>query len=128
MAVLGYQIEYNKLPPLGLFDEGLFVESRGDIIRILTGKDIFKNPREIAFYEPSSSNIKRMRDTSTPNAGTDIRDRQGHLYRLQFDWNGDRQIPNPSAPGTLINSRAIVYSAGPDGDYTTWKDNLTSWK
>jgi hypothetical protein len=27
-----------------------------------------------------------------------------------------------------LNSRVLIFSAGPDGDPTTWKDNVRNWK
>jgi hypothetical protein len=52
----------------------------------------------------------------------------GKAYRITLDTNEDGFIENPQTPGTkLASEKALVYSAGPDGDFSTWQDNLRSW-
>ena len=46
-----------------------------------------------------------------------------------FTWDGDGMIPNPNTESNnLIRADVIAWSAGPDGDYSTWKDNVGSWE
>lgn len=132
LAVKGYQTEYSKLPELGTTDESKYVESAGPLIEALTGQHQHLNPKKIPFYEPPARHP--LQGTSgkgtipTPTTSTDIRDPKGNRYRVHFDWDGDGIISNPKEPGTKISNSVIVYSAGPDGDYTTWHDNVTSWE
>ncbi|WP_170156902.1 hypothetical protein [Roseimicrobium gellanilyticum] len=132
MAIKGYQTEYNKLPELGATDETKFVESTGLLMKMLAGRDEQLNPRMIPFYEsmhrPTRDKFGDGRAESAPTDETDVRDLKGNRYRLHFDWNGDKHIPNPREPGKEILGSVIVYSAGPDGDYSTWEDNFTSWE
>jgi type II secretory pathway pseudopilin PulG len=129
MAIKSYQLEYHKLPNLGTTDETKYIESAGVLIETLTGKGDSQNPREIAFYEPMrrSTQTKTGNDTAAPSNETDIRDLKGNHYRLHFDWDGDRRISNPNPSGTEVTGSVLVYSAGRDGDYTTWEDNFTTW-
>jgi hypothetical protein len=45
-----------------------------------------------------------------------------------LDYDGDGKIADPVHPGATIAASVIVYSAGPDRDYHTWKDNEKSWE
>ena len=50
-----------------------------------------------------------------------------YLYALDDD--GDGMIPNPNTESNnLIRADVIAWSAGPDGDFSTWKDNVGSWE
>jgi hypothetical protein len=44
-----------------------------------------------------------------------------------IDGNGDHQLTDPMRPDKLLRQSILVYSAGPDGDYATWNDNVTTW-
>ncbi|QIF03177.1 hypothetical protein [Roseimicrobium sp. ORNL1] len=131
LAVRAYQVEYSKLPsatvPEGK-DEQQMVEAKGGIIDILTGKDHDKNPRQVPFYEPPPPKAGKSGGVTNAAGELEIRDPFGHLYRMYFDWNGDGQVPDPQHPGATIDEPVIIYSAGPDGDYDTWKDNVKSWE
>ena len=50
-----------------------------------------------------------------------------YQYRLDTDGNGEIGNPDPSA-GTLLQAQVIAWSAGPDGDYDTWEDNVGNWE
>ncbi len=49
-----------------------------------------------------------------------------------MDANHDRQIQNPDptdrALHPVLHKGIIVYSSGPDGDASTWSDNVTTWR
>lgn len=48
-------------------------------------------------------------------------------YRIRSDSDGGGKIVNPEEPaGERITSGVILYSAGPDQDFGTWEDNVTS--
>jgi hypothetical protein len=129
LAVKGYQTEYNKLPETGGTDETMFEESKGPLLDILMAKDTEKNPRQIQFYAPPSPSPDGKRGGIINTDGKlEVRDSFGTLCRIHFDWNSDGKIPDPEHPGSIIAEPVIIYSAGPDLDYSTWKDNVTSWK
>lgn len=129
MAVKAYQTEYNRLPlsDLGVTDETQFMESGREIVNVLTATDSTRNPRGIVFYETPSRSGKGG-GVIAADGSFEVRDQFGNRFRLHFDWNGDRVIPDPEHPGATISEPVIIYSAGPDLDYHTWKDNITSWK
>ncbi|QIF03178.1 hypothetical protein [Roseimicrobium sp. ORNL1] len=127
-----YQSEYNRLPTLkdppptkdntGGYDT-TSEQGRG-LIDILLATDVSQNPRQIPFYEPPAG--KKGRGGYTTTGGlVDIWDSEGYIILL--DYNGDGQITNPEHPGTNIEASVIVYSAGPDHDFSTWNDNLKTW-
>ncbi len=57
-------------------------------------------------------------------------DSWGRLYQILLDHNNDGRVRDPSRPGekAWIESKFLVWSAGPDGNPDTWDDNICSWK
>ena len=47
--------------------------------------------------------------------------------RFVLDTDGDFKVPDPDSD-ERIRKTVLVYSAGPDGDPKTFKDNITSGK
>ncbi|QIF03175.1 hypothetical protein [Roseimicrobium sp. ORNL1] len=132
-AIKGYRVEYNRLPalesPPPLVDNAqgyntTSAEGR-QIIEILVAKDTKKNPRQITFYEPPVE-----KDSGAGyNATKGLKDIWGSKgYIILLDYDGDGLIADPAHRGSKISGAVLVYSAGPDGDYTTWHDNITSWE
>ncbi len=54
----------------------------------------------------------------------------GGVYWIVLDADGDGRVKNPAVAENeqWLNSRVLIFSAGPDGDPTTWKDNVRNWK
>lgn len=125
IAVKGYVNEYSRLPNLGTSNEGAFMESEGLVLDTLTGKNTDQNPRQIGFFELPPP--KGPGGSFTTSSGVELRDLFGNRFRMHFDWNGDGSIPDPEHSGASLPGPVIIYSAGADGDYTTWKDNVKSW-
>jgi hypothetical protein len=124
-AVQGYQIEYERLPDLAETDEQKPLKVQGLLLDILMGKNPDQNPREIAFFTPPA---KGKMVLATHAAGlVELQDEFGNVFHMHIDWNEDGSIPDPERRGAMISEPVIVYSAGPDGDYGTWKDNVKSW-
>lgn len=125
-AIKQYQVHYNKLPGLGETDEEMIVETRGAVLDIIMGK---LGPNAIQFYEPPPAYASGKGRLITNDAGEfELHDPFGKMYHMHFDWNGDGNIPDPENPGATIAEPVIIYSAGPDLDYSTWKDNVISWE
>jgi hypothetical protein len=133
LAVKAYQTEYSRLPalesPPPTEDNGKGYDTGSEkgrgIIKVLTGEDESKNPRKVPFYEPPIA--RKGRGGYTPENGlVDIWGTKGYIMILDYDGNGE--ISDPEHPGTTISAGVIVYSAGPDGDYNTWDDNIKSWE
>lgn len=55
-----------------------------------------------------------------------ILDPWGNVYRISVDVDGDGKLTNPQG-GPPIPKRCLAWSAGPDGDFATWEDNVVSW-
>jgi hypothetical protein len=87
------------------------------------------NPQNIRFWEPPPR--KDRGSGYSPESGlVDMWGKRG--YRIILDYNDDGKILNPakhldSEPDELT-ADVILYSAGKDGDFDTWKDNVMSWK
>ncbi len=59
-------------------------------------------------------------------------DYKGKPYRIRLDTNQDETLINPNpdqaaAGRPTLKTRVLVWSAGKDGDWNTWDDNLMSW-
>lgn len=133
VAINGYQTEYNRLPamdsPPPLVDNTQGYNTTAtegkQILEIIMGKSTSRNPRQIAFYEPPADKDSGTR--YSPTSGLkDVWGSKGYIIILDYD--GDGSLADPAHRGTKITGHVLVYSAGPDGDYTTWLDNVTSWE
>jgi len=67
-----------------------------------------------------------------PDTKPGIVDGSGNYFRIRLDSDGNKEIDNPNpdqvAEGrTIIAKRVLVWSAGKDGNWDTWADNLMSW-
>jgi hypothetical protein len=133
LAVKAYQTEYSRLPALESppptedntqgYDTAS--ESGRGIIKVLTGEDESKNPRKIPFYEPPAE--RKSGAGYSPEKGlADIWGTKGYIMILDYDGNGE--ISDLEHPGVIISASVIIYSAGSDGDYNTWDDNIKSWE
>jgi type II secretory pathway pseudopilin PulG len=127
-AINMYQTEYNRFPNLGETDEEKTLEVQGEVLNILMGKHAAGNPRQVVFLDPASFPSRGKGGLVTNAAGQpELKDSFGNVYHMRFDWNGDGSIPDPEHPGSTISETVLIYSAGPDGDYRTWKDNAKNW-
>ena len=63
-----------------------------------------------------------------PDGGGELWDQWGNLYRVRFDTSHDNQIENPETPGTFLRESIAVWSAGKDGKFETWADNVKTWQ
>lgn len=53
----------------------------------------------------------------------------GKPFRYALDRSGGGDVANPNSDkGGRLTGRAHCWSAGPDGDFDTWKDNVASWE
>lgn len=133
IAIKSYKTEYLGLPQVTSSDSTV-VESRGLLLAILLAENTGQNARQIRFWDtPPTKSKKPGGATKSPEGEWELRDEYCNFYRIQLDVDGDGRIPNP-AKGSLgdepdtLTSDVIIYSAGKDGDYATWKDNVLSWR
>jgi hypothetical protein len=131
IAVKGYKTEYLRLPFITdstpPSDNNAYDTTGSEgraLIDIILNKDLKKNPRQIRFWEPPPSKTTGSGFSATGGL-VDSWGRQG--YRIILDYDHDGLIDNPEG-GSAIKADVILYSAGPDGDFSTWKDNVRSWK
>jgi type II secretory pathway pseudopilin PulG len=129
LAINAYRTEYSRLPIYGETDELKTLPVEGEMLDVLMGKHPAKNPRSISFYSPPLHKPRGKGGLVINAAGLpELQDLYGNVYHMRFDWNGDGNIPDPEHPGAAVRGTVILYSAGPDGDYSTWHDNIMSWR
>jgi hypothetical protein len=138
IGIKSYKTEYLHLPassePLPTEDNSAFdtTEPEGRaLLDVLLANSTSQNLRQIHFWEPSS---KRSNGAGF-SASDGLKDPWGQRgYKILLDYSGDGKIANPANAGRVkgepdkITSDVIIYSAGPDGDFATWKDNVCSWR
>lgn len=135
-AIAAYVAEYREYPLLDPAND-LTIESGHKLMDVLFSSDAQKapggrNPRGIAFYtdkaaKPIGEGRFRKGVILDENGGGELWDPWGNHYRVRLDTNGDGKIENPAAPGTHLPESILIWSAGPDGDFETWEDNVKSW-
>ena len=106
--------------PLGIDNED--VQLIGiDIAGVLLGEKSDQNP-----------DGRRYWDAEAISPGTAAKvptDPFGGLYWVAFDADGDGRVRNPvHKEDEWLEISVLVFSAGPDGDPTTWNDNVRNWK
>lgn len=62
------------------------------------------------------------------NAAGAFVDPWGHPFRFRLDLDGSKEMDNPSGSNDKLRLQTLAWSAGPDGDYETWEDNVKSWE
>ena len=135
-AISAYFTEYREFP-LRSPDIDITVDTGERLMDILLGSEVEKeqtgrNPRGIVFYsdkaaKPMEEARFRKGLTLDPQGGGELWDPWGNFYRVLFDSNFDNHVENPEAPGTFLPESILVWSAGKDGDFATWKDNVKTW-
>ena len=131
IAVKSYKTEYLRLPsptPDATADNPPIDSTSTEgiaLLNILTASNEEGNPKHIRFWDPPPS--KNEGSGFTPEKGLiDRISKRG--FKIILDYNGDGQINDPTGGPTPISSDVIIYCAGSDGDFSTWKDNVCSWK
>ena len=136
-AVSEYFTEYQRFPGVdSASGDDTDFETNERFITMLLGtapslQDDF-NPRGIAFFTASEakhdpvsgrfhSGIKLH-----PNGKGELFDNYGNFYRVRVDGNRDGSINSP-IDNLPVSERVLVWSAGRDGDFGTWKDNIKTW-
>ena len=131
-----YRMEYNRWPEVAEVAEGFPGTSKAwvDIMNpeITTGtaaKRDKNNFRQLRFLEMGKG-MKIESGKYEGGFGDPFPHKDGRmpfLYAVDDDGDGHVKNPNPDK-GDLIRGDVIAWSAGPDGDYSTWKDNVGSWE
>lgn len=131
-AVQKYKEVKTTLPGT-LGKETEYAETKGPFLAAILEKVEPNNPDSHVYFEmPAEFQPKEEAPFQNTKGEWELLDAWGHPYRLHLDLNGDGKIPHPAKDtGTpapvLIPPGFVIYSAGPDGDYSTWDDNVRSW-
>lgn len=128
IAMKGFQTEYNQLP---LPKDQVVLESKtilsnGSLVDALMAEDRVINPRKVKFLDPPPAS-KGVNGLLEKDGKRMVVDPWGQPYSILLDIDGDGKIPDPEHPGAMLDTTVGVFSAGPDGDPTTWRDNVHSW-
>ena len=118
-SLMRYQAEYNRWP--STYPNRYTTDD--DWVGMMAprpGVSVPANPKRIIFFEPGGGALD--------DRGYFV-DGWGNPFRFRLDTTGREEVDNPDEDaGGTIAERAIAWSAGPDGDYGTWADNVKSWE
>ncbi|RYD25246.1 MAG: hypothetical protein EOP86_27565 [Verrucomicrobiaceae bacterium] len=155
-AVTQYYGDYNRLPRPSRASAGndsdTDTSAAEGMIRILTGKEAageegtVQNSRKTNYLEGMKAAKARTGVRKADAKGSDkwvsglvveegapeVVDGWGGYYRIRMDSNYDGEMVNPNTEEVdqgrqKLPNRVIVWSAGKDGKWETWGDNLKSW-
>ena len=140
MAIAQYESNYGTLPSIDSSvtgaDDDTTTANSGDL-EITEGTDAYEqlislltnattgtnglgNVRGIQFLEPT--------DVSNPNS---YEDAWGQPFRVKIDTSYNNQLDGSALPGvddaTVLYMNVAIVSAGPDEDFDTEDDNVSSW-
>ena len=137
-AIAAFYTEYRQYPGVTA-PEGPDIDlgSGHRLMDILFGSDKEAgqggvNPRGISFYvdkaaRPLANGKSRKGVVLDSDGGGTLWDPWGNFYRVRVDASFDNRVDNPESPGSPLPESIIVWSAGKDGDFNTWKDNVRTW-
>ncbi len=134
-AIDQFYTEYDHLPaPTSAVKGKDWNSDSGDaenLISILKALDATANSKQIDFLgdikDAKTEDGKRLNGLVREDSTIALLDPWGHPYLIRMDGDGDGFVTDPSDPGKRLAKKAIVWSAGKDGDPETWKDNVGSW-
>lgn len=133
-AITAYYIEYRKYP-LETQKADLTIPTGHPLMSILMGSEteaaLHYSPRKIPFFSGRPARLIDGRFRNGVQVVTGERyflwDTWGNHFLVKMDTNYDNRVSSPEDPTQLLPSSVIVWSAGPDGDFSTWKDNVKTW-
>ncbi|MEZ5301527.1 MAG: prepilin-type N-terminal cleavage/methylation domain-containing protein [Verrucomicrobiales bacterium] len=137
-AIKAFKGEYSRYPVDQTDEDVESEEADEDIISALVALNDDLNPRRLKMLDakPAKESSDGSRKSSgifyTGGTGAEFYDPWGQMYLISIDSDYNGELSNPDtesegAPATL-RQEALVYSAGPDNDPSTWEDNVASWK
>jgi hypothetical protein len=137
-SVVQFIIDYGHFPGPVSAKQGTDCVSdtsaAGGLIHILAGRDDVQNTRHTDYVDDLREAMleKGMRKDGLVRGkeSTALVDPWGNYYAIALDLDGNETLdnPRPKAEPAHIYQRVLVWSAGPDGDFATWEDNITSWE
>lgn len=125
ISLTTYLTEYNRYPVTD--GETSALDCAGPWLEALLGNEPKLNPRKIVFL--NTINTKRNQAGLINLGGMHtMADAWGRPLHAMMDTNSDGKLADPEHPGSVLAERVLIWSAGPDGDFNTWNDNICSWK
>lgn len=115
--LMKYRTEYNRWPSTYKAD-----------VNDLTDQDW------VAIMCPAADAVARPKDNFKlipfmEQGGAAFVDAWGAPFKFRLDQTGSGEMPNPNDEvGGTLPAQILVWSAGPDGDFETWEDNVASWE
>ena len=121
LAFEAYRDEYARDPLKGEGKVDLVILLSHEAGKALTGQDEGKNPKGLIFIEPSWGGERKLAYHLDP---------WGKAFRVGVDRDGDGEVVLPAEYGknARIEAGVFIDSGGPDGNFETVADNVTSWK
>ena len=126
-VLLKYQAEYNRWP------DSYSPESRDKTdaawVQMMGPQPgsgtVPENPKRIVFFEPGGGALAKNGE----HAGAFV-DPWGNPFKFRLNREGGDTMANPdtTAENGEVRARALAWSAGPDGLYDTWEDNVKGWE
>lgn len=132
-ALMKYRMEYNRWPDVKAVHGGYagtserWVEIMNPDVTTGSGKRDADNFRQLRFLEIGKGMVAdsgrykgAFCDPWTHSSG-----RVPYLYAVDDDGDGKVDPPDGSDE---VQAQVLVWSAGADGDWDTWEDNVASWE
>ncbi|MEX2578455.1 MAG: DUF4190 domain-containing protein [Verrucomicrobiales bacterium] len=136
-AISAYQTEYSKIPAGAASGAPVDLQTDHELMDILFGADNQSgegglNPRGIAFYtgkqaKPMGNGRYRKGIMLQADGTGELWDPWGNHYRVRLGDPASGRTENPEIPGSMVPESILVWSAGHDGDFDTWEDNVRTW-
>lgn len=139
-----FQMEYDRWPLyLEELNAEVPVETQGSIVESLVAEvgrfSPIDNPRAIRFLDLPMARGRKRGLLETVDGVRALVDVWGTRYYVMVDVDDDGKVKNPeaAAPANMrfdkkapkeLPESVVVYSAGPDRNPDTWKDNIVSWR
>lgn len=130
-ALQRYRTEYNQWPDF----------AKGGSKQHLTDDEFMETMVPAPTGKPPAENLKRIVFIETTKGAAvevssgkfEYRDPWGHPYQYVVNEKPSETMTLGSFANGYkgpkdIRAKVLAWSAGEDGDYTTWNDNVTSWE
>ena len=120
-VMMKYRAEYNRWPEA--YKDGGGGATDKDWVALMAprpGTPSPENPKRVQFFEAGGGALNEEGDFADP---------WGNAYRFIFDKTGAGELQSPNEEsGEIIRGSVAAWSAGPDGNFETWADNVSSWE
>lgn len=120
MALANFYNDYNAYPIISPYGDHVGIAD-AELVHALTGTNPIINPDNNVYMTPAPEFL---------SADEALIDPWGTPYHVHIDTTFNQRItnPQPDSDRPEIPATVLVYSAGPDRDPNTWKDNIISWQ